>query len=225
MSLASVLSIVTYIKPSTVTDPAITSNVGAGAAGAFIAMIIAFLLTYILGFNETSVSPENDEKKTEKNENFQKSINKETIFSPLKGKVKKLSETKDTVFASGALGKGIVIVPEVGVLTAPADGVVTSIFATKHAIGITSENGAEILIHIGIDTVQLEGKYFETMVQENDKVKKGDMLIKFDIEKIKNEGFSLDTPIVISNSDEYMDVLAVDKDEINNMEQLLTLIK
>ena len=225
MSLASVLSIVTYIKPSTVTDPAITSNVGAGAAGAFIAMIIAFLLTYILGFNEASVSPENDEKKTEENENFQKSINKETIFSPLKGKVKKLSETKDTVFASGALGKGIVIVPEVGVLTAPADGAVTSIFATKHAIGITSENGAEILIHIGIDTVQLEGKYFETMVQENDKVKKGDMLIKFDIEKIKNEGFSLDTPIVISNSDEYMDVLAVDKDEINNMEQLLTLIK
>ena len=229
MSLASVLSIVTYIKPGTMTDPAITSNVGAGAAGAFIAMIIAFLLTYILGFNDvgTEKASKNDEneKEIKRNDDFQKSISKETIYSPLKGKVKKLSETKDTVFASGALGKGIVITPETGELTSPADGVVTSVFVTKHAIGITSANGAEILIHIGIDTVQLEGKYFEALVHENDKVKKGDILIKFDTEKIKNEGYSLDTPIVISNSDEYMDVLAADKENINNMEQLLTLIK
>lgn len=227
MSLASVLSIITYIKPGTVTDPLITSSVGAGAAGAFTAMIIGFVLTYIFGFNEAVSETENTESKNidKEIENFKEVIAKETIYSPLKGKLKKLSETDDTVFASGALGKGAVIVPEKGELTAPADGTVTSIFATKHAIGITSEKGAEILIHIGIDTVQLEGKYFETLVKENDKVKKGDLLIKFDIEKIKSEGFSLDTPIVISNSEEYMDVLAADKEEVETTDQILTLIK
>jgi PTS system beta-glucosides-specific IIC component len=229
MSLASILSIVTYIKPGTVTDPSITSSVGAGAAGAFVALIIGFLLTYILGFNDVDNNSGKNENKSEsiKKEqgNFQDGINKETIYSPLKGNVKKLSETEDTVFASGALGKGLVIEPLKGELTSPVDGTVTSIFTTKHAIGITSENGAEILIHIGIDTVQLEGKFFETFVKENDKIKKGDLLIKFDIKKIKEKGFSLDTPIVISNSEEYMDVLTTDKEEINNTEQLLTLIK
>ena len=227
MSLASVLSIVTYIKPGTITDPAITSNVGAGAAGAFIAMIIAFLLTYILGFDDIDKTEENNQsdEREEVKDSFKDSINKETIYSPLKGRVKKLSETEDTVFASGALGKGVVIIPETGELRAPADGVITSIFTTKQAIGITTVNGAEVLIHLGIDTVQLGGKYFEAVAKENDKVKKGDLLIKFDMEKIIDEGFSMDTPVVISNSEEYMDVLAADKDEIDMEEQLLTLIK
>lgn len=228
MSLASVLSIFTYIKPSSVTDPAITSSATMGAIGSIVALVIAFLLTYILGFkdieSDTGESFETTEKET-KNTASTGSIDRITILSPLEGKTKKLSETEDAVFASGSLGKGIVIVPEKGELVSPVDGIVSSVFSTKHAIGIISNEGAEVLIHIGIDTVQLNGKYFESFIKENDKVKKGDLLIKFNIENIKNEGFSLDTPVIITNSDDYMDILPTEKEEINFLETLLTLIK
>lgn len=126
-----------------------------------------------------------------------------TITSPLAGEVKELSQATDPVFAQGLMGRGVVIVPSQGELVSPVNGRVTVFFPTKHAIGILSDEGVEILIHIGMDTVNLEGKGFEGYVSQGDKVKVGDKLISFDIDMIKKAGYVTETPVIITNSDSY----------------------
>lgn len=126
-----------------------------------------------------------------------------TITSPLAGEVKELSQATDPVFAQGLMGRGVVIVPSQGELVSPVNGTVTVFFPTKHAIGILSDEGVEILMHIGMDTVNLEGKGFEDYVSQGDKVKVGDKLISFDIDMIKKAGYVTETPVIITNSDKY----------------------
>ena len=126
-----------------------------------------------------------------------------TITSPLAGEVKELSQATDPVFAQGLMGRGVVIVPSQGELVSPVNGRVTVFFPTKHAIGILSDEGVEILMHIGMDTVNLEGKGFEGYVSQGDKVKAGDKLISFDIDMIKKAGYVTETPVIITNSDKY----------------------
>lgn len=126
-----------------------------------------------------------------------------TITSPLAGEVKELSQATDPVFAQGLMGHGVVIVPSQGELVSPVNGRVTVFFPTKHAIGILSDEGVEILMHIGMDTVNLEGKGFEGYVSQGDKVKVGDKLISFDIDMIKKAGYVTETPVIITNSDKY----------------------
>jgi len=126
-----------------------------------------------------------------------------TITSPLAGEVKELSQATDPVFAQGLMGRGVVIVPSQGELVSPVNGTVTVFFPTKHAIGILSDEGVEILMHIGMDTVNLEGKGFEGYVSQGDKVKVGDKLISFDIDMIKKAGYVTETPVIITNSDSY----------------------
>ena len=126
-----------------------------------------------------------------------------TITSPLAGEVKELSQATDPVFAQGLMGRGVVIVPSQGDLVSPVNGRVTVFFPTKHAIGILSDEGVEILMHIGMDTVNLEGKGFEGYVSQGDKVKVGDKLISFDIDIIKKAGYVTETPVIITNSDSY----------------------
>ena len=126
-----------------------------------------------------------------------------TITSPLAGEVKELSQATDPVFAQGLMGRGVVIVPSQGELVSPVNGTVTVFFPTKHAIGILSDEGVEILMHIGMDTVNLEGKGFEGYVSQGDKVKVGDKLISFDIDMIKKAGYVTETPVIITNSDRY----------------------
>ena len=126
-----------------------------------------------------------------------------TITSPLAGEVKELSQATDPVFAQGLMGRGVVIVPRQSELVSPVNGRVTVFFATKHAIGILSDEGVEILMHIGMDTVNLEGKGFEGYVSQGDKVKVGDKLISFDIDMIKKAGYVTETPVIITNSDKY----------------------
>ena len=126
-----------------------------------------------------------------------------TITSPLAGEVKELSQATDPVFAQGLMGRGVVIVPSQGELVSPVNGRVTVFFPTKHAIGILSDEGVEILMHIGMDTVNLEGKGFEGFVSQGDKVKAGDKLISFDIDMIKKAGYVTETPVIITNSDKY----------------------
>lgn len=126
-----------------------------------------------------------------------------TITSPLAGEVKELSQATDPVFAQGLMGRGVVIVPSQGELVSPVNGRVTVFFPTKHAIGILSDEGGEILMHIGMDTVNLEGKGFEGYVSQGDKVKVGDKLISFDIDMIKKAGYVTETPVIITNSDKY----------------------
>ena len=126
----------------------------------------------------------------------------------------------DGVFSEGLLGKGISIEPTVGRAVSPVNGVVSTVFDTKHAIGLTSDDGVETLIHIGIDTVKLNGEHFNAHVKPGDKVKVGDLLVEFDIEKIKEAGYPTITPIIITNTDSYEDVevlaegLSKEKDEL-----------
>ncbi|WP_366561221.1 beta-glucoside-specific PTS transporter subunit IIABC [Bacillus velezensis] len=127
----------------------------------------------------------------------------EIIHSPIKGEVKALSEVNDSVFSGGMMGKGFAILPEEGAAVSPVEGRVTAVFKTKHAIGITSTRGAEVLIHIGLDTVRLDGRHFEMHVKEGDTVAPGDLLITFDIDEIKAAGFDVITPVIITNKDQY----------------------
>lgn len=150
----------------------------------------------------------------------------ETIYSPIKGKIVKLENVLDEAFSSGAVGKGIAIEPsEDGKVFAPFDGVIETAFPTKHAIGLTSDKGAEILIHIGMDTVKLDGKYFTSHIEEGQKIKKGDLLMEFDTEKIKEAGYSAITPIVITNFENYGDIEETSADYINVGDILLNIKK
>ncbi|MDM8274818.1 beta-glucoside-specific PTS transporter subunit IIABC [Enorma phocaeensis] len=135
----------------------------------------------------------------------------DVVASPLTGSVSPLSETPDAVFASGALGKGVVIEPTEGVLRSPFDGTVTAVYPSKHAIGVTSDSGVECLIHIGIDTVNLGGKHFEMAVEQGQHVQAGDTLLTFDIDAIKAAGYSVVSPVIISNTASYLDVFPVNE--------------
>lgn len=150
----------------------------------------------------------------------------ETIYSPMKGKIVKLENVLDEAFSSGAVGKGIAIEPsEDGKVFAPFDGVIETAFPTKHAIGLTSDKGAELLIHIGMDTVKLDGKYFTSHIEEGQKIKKGDLLMEFDAEKIKEAKYSVITPIVITNFENYGNIEETSADYINVGDILLNIKK
>lgn len=132
--------------------------------------------------------------------------NEFTVHAPMKGRCVGIKEVSDPVFSDEILGKGVAIVPEEGTVYAPADGVVSAAFPTGHAVAITTGQGVEILIHVGLDTVNLNGKYFETFVQADQRVKKGDMLLRADLEKIKAEGYDVITPVIICNSDVFSEI-------------------
>ena len=149
---------------------------------------------------------------------------KDTVLSAcLNGTVVPLAEVKDEAFASGALGDGIAIEPIDGELVAPADGEISSTFETHHAVGMTTADGAELLMHIGIDTVKLGGKHFTYLVNEGDKVRKGQPLIRFDIEAIKAEGYPVTTPLIVCNTDEYAAVTPKASGTVKQGDALLEL--
>lgn len=209
----------------------IDTSVGIDRAfyGALIAMVVAFVLGFLLlwltGFKDENVNGGDKNKQENKEEVKQDPLTKqEVIVSPLKGEVTELSKVEDEAFSTGLLGKGIAIKPVEGKVVAPANGVVTTFFPTGHALGITTDNGTEILIHVGMDTVQLEGKCFTPRVKQGDKIKAGDVLLEFDIDKIKESGFSTITPVIITNSDNYLDIIETDKKDINYKEDLLTVV-
>ena len=149
---------------------------------------------------------------------------KDTVLSAcLNGTVVPLAEVKDEAFASGALGDGIAIEPIDGELVAPADGEISSTFETHHAVGMTTVDGAELLMHIGIDTVKLGGKHFTYLVSEGDKVKKGQPLIRFELEAIKAEGYPVTTPLIVCNTDDYAAVAAKASGTVKQGDALLEL--
>ena len=141
----------------------------------------------------------------------------------MKGKVVKLNDVADAAFASGMLGQGVAIAPEEGILYAPIDGKVSALFPTGHAIGITSETGAEMLIHVGMDTVQLQGKGFTPLVAVGDSIKQGQKLLEFDMNLIQEAGYSLVTPILITNSDTFTDIVPTEDTEVQVGSVLITV--
>lgn len=208
--------------------------------GLMIAMAVSFVLGFVLqiALGKKSVDADYDEKqakavqevanqadviaKAAPASNTDLNVSTELV-SPLDGELLPLSEVKDEVFSSGAMGEGVAIEPSQGVLHAPADGKVVMTFPTGHAIGMKTKDGAEILMHIGMDTVNLQGKGFETLVDKGDEVKAGDELVKFDIDEIHSAGYIVTTSIVVTNSKDYEKVSVVRQGEVKVGQEILDL--
>lgn len=159
------------------------------------------------------------------NKESEKELSSDTVYCPLNGTVLPLSKVPDEAFSTGVLGVGGAIVPNEGKLYAPLDGTVEKVYDTVHAVNLRGNSGCELLLHIGIDTVKLKGRHFKAHVKTGQSVKKGDLLISFDIDKIKAEGYCLITPIVVCNSDEYESVNLTENDEANVGESFLEVVK
>ncbi|PAD91400.1 beta-glucoside-specific PTS transporter subunit IIABC [Shouchella clausii] len=207
-------------------------GIDTGFWGAIISMPVAFgigfILTYLFAGIHKEVTPvergANTEPASPAFPPKDKEVAGETLASPLRGQAIPLERIKDEAFASAALGKGIAILPTEGKVFAPADGTITALFPTNHAIGMTTDNGAELLIHVGMDTVQLQGKYFSSHVKQGEHVEKGQLLIEFDMENIQQAGFMLDTPIVVTNHEHYT-VITTEETNVHVGDHLLTLEK
>lgn len=197
------------------------SNVVNAVICIIIAFIASFVITFFMGFKE-DVKKETKKEVEEKKE----ALNKISIVvSPMSGKVVPLSEVNDEVFSKGIMGKGVAILPEDKEVKAPFNGVVNTVFPTKHAIGLTSDDGVEVIIHVGLDTVELEGKPFTTHVKDGDRVEKGQLLLEADLETIKSAGYDCVTPIIITNSNNYVDVIETDLTQIKSQVELMKVFK
>ena len=223
-SFISIFSFLQLIPPT-----GINEKFYAVVFGSLISFGVSTTVTYLFGIPKDKKAadenqPQNNEDKKQTDE--VKQVDTITISSPMTGKVIPLSQVNDPTFAGELMGKGSAIIPTIGQALAPEDGEVVSLFRTKHAIGFVTHSGAEILIHIGIDTVKLDGQHFEAHVEAGSKVKKGDLLVSFDIDAIKQAGFEVTTPIIITNSDDYKDVQTIFmQDDIQAGDALLALNK
>lgn len=213
MAGLGVFGIPGMINPENPTGSLVTAVVII-VASVIAGFVVAFLTYKDAGSNE----PKIEEKKTELK------VKKEVVASPLTGKVVPLTEVKDEAFSGELLGKGVAVDPTEGNVVAPCNGTVTTLFPTKHAIGIVTENGAELLIHLGLDTVKLEGEHFTAHIAQGDKVKKGQLMVTVDLEAVKAAGYSMVTPIIVTNTPDYLDVVAMSSTSVNKEEELLTLI-
>lgn len=197
----------TLLSTSILTLP---GYIGKGFAGFCIACAIAYfgsaIVTYLFGFQDNMILEPDKNSIAEDAGTVISGKQEAEIKSPVNGKVILLSEVKDEAFAAEALGKGIAIVPLDGKICAPCDGVVSALFPTGHAVGITSAEGAEVLIHVGMDTVKLNGAGFTVHVSEGQRIKAGDLLMEADLEVIKRAGYDTTTPVIITNTEEYSEV-------------------
>lgn len=186
-----------------------------------VTVVSTFIITYVIGF-EDPVEEDGEEMLEEKvTIPLNTGLN---IVSPLEGHMIELSQVNDVTFSSGVMGNGVAIIPTKGQVVAPFDGTIDVFFKTHHAIGLRSETGVELLIHVGLDTVNLEGKYFTPHRKQGDTIKTGDVILEFDIEKIKKAGYELVTPIIITNSQQFMDIIVKKKDVVTANDQVLAII-
>ena len=181
--------------------------------GTLVAMAVSFILTFITYKDDAPAQTTTKNVKTANN-----------VASPMKGNVKALAESEDEAFASGALGEGLAIEPTEGKLYAPFDGEIVTFFPTGHAIGLKSADGVELLIHVGMDTVKLNGEGFTPKAKQGDHVKKGDLLLEFDIAKIKAAGYSIVSPVIVTNTDDYADVIPTDAASVNAGDEAIIIL-
>ncbi|RKL64806.1 PTS beta-glucoside transporter subunit EIIBCA [Salipaludibacillus neizhouensis] len=195
-------------------DPANSKN--------FIFALVGLLISLIVSFGITFISWKDDKQQTKDpiNKKATSTVGTINIKQPIEGKVIPLSEVSDDVFSTKVMGEGIAVIPSTGELYAPVGGEIKMVFNTNHALGLEIANGIELLFHIGIDTVQLGGKYFESHVKIGDKVKAGDLLVKFDLNKIVEEGYDPTTITVVTNKDQFT-VKVADSKAVNNNEALM----
>ena len=212
--------------------------------GCAVAAVIAIVLIQIVGFDDPvaktenaaagqisaeedvkvieTVDTENATAQTTGSENTETTA--KTVDSPLIGQVIPLSEVNDPVFSSEAMGKGCAVIPSEGKVFAPFDGTIVGLLDSHHAVGMESENGIEILIHVGMDTVKLGGKHFTCHIEDGQQVKKGQLLLEFDMDAIKAEGYEIVTPVIITNSDEFTEITTEAAGQVKNGDKLLTLM-
>ncbi|MGM5692291.1 beta-glucoside-specific PTS transporter subunit IIABC [Streptococcus suis] len=194
------------------------SNITNAMIAAAISIIVTFILAYFLGIDE--------ETSTINLEKVAPGISsRKTVFSPLSGQILPLEKVNDATFSKKMLGEGVAIIPKDGKVYAPFDGAVTSLFPTKHAIGLTSDEGVELLIHFGLETVELKGRGFVSHVSDGEKVEKGQLMLEVDVEMLVAEGYDIVTPVVVTNTQEYLDVLLLStKEEVNYADDLLAVL-
>ncbi|MEW4353900.1 beta-glucoside-specific PTS transporter subunit IIABC [Streptococcus pneumoniae] len=191
-----------------------------------VAIVVSFVAQMIVPVPNLYDNDKNRVQDTSsETEELSKDIKGEEIASPLFGKVVRLEDVPDPVFASGAMGKGVAIDPVDGLVLSPVKATVSLIFPTNHAIGLVTENGAEILIHIGMDTVSLAGKGFKSFVQVGDSVDVGQKLIEFDINMIKDANLPIITPVIVTNTQQFTDILATEKYAVEAGDDLLRTVK
>ena len=183
--------------------------------GCAVAAVIAIVLIQIVGFDDPASKTENAVADT---------TAAKTVDSPLTGQIIPLSEVNDPVFSSEAMGKGCAVIPLEGKVFAPFDGTIVGLLDSHHAVGMESENGIEILIHVGMDTVKLGGKHFTCHIEDGQQVKKGQLLLEFDMDAIKAEGYEIVTPVIITNSDEFTEITTEVAGRVKNGDKLLKLI-
>ena len=209
-----------FVYPSLVSPDGNFMNMYVAFIGTVLAIVLSFTIQMFVPIPTLYAKKEN---KAVVEDGEKASVKKQILVSPIAGKVIPLSDTPDAVFASGAMGKGVAIEPSVGEVVAPADGVIRLLFPTNHAIGLATDDGAELLIHVGMDTVALDGKGFTAHVTQGSKVKKGQLLLSFDIEAIKEAGYPVTTPIIVTNTADYAKVDVVAEGQIEVGTQLLEL--
>ena len=211
---------IVYVFPALTTLPAFLGETFIYyVIGITLAFVITAVITYFLGIDEKD-DIEIHEKNSSNAENEAEDI---IIKSCIEGEAIELSKVKDEAFASGSIGKGVGIIPAKGILYAPADGEISTVFVTGHAVGMVTNRDAEILMHIGINTVEMDGEGFVKKVKDGQKVKAGDVLIEFDIEKIKKAGYDTTTMMVISNSEEYSDIGVLNLGEVKQNNDILII--
>ena len=190
--------------------------------GAAISFFGAIALVQIVGIGEKETNEEKQDKKIEEGQPIL-NVGVKEVKSPISGKVIALEKVNDPVFSSGAMGKGIAIEPMDNKVYAPFNGTIEFIAETKHAIGLLSEDGVEVLIHVGMDTVKMQGRGFNVKTSVNSKIKAGDLLLEFDRNAIEKEGYSLITPVVITNADNYEDNVLCINEEVKNGREIINL--
>lgn len=201
-----IFSVVNFISPK-------------GNATGMIVSLIAGAVSLVVGFVLTMIFYKTNDQQVENKEVTK--LEEETILAPIKGEIKPIEESSDAAFASGALGKGVVILPEEGKVYAPVTGTVTVLFPSLHAIGITSDAGVELLIHIGINTVQLNGEGFTAHIKQGDQIKQGQLLVEFDMNKIKEAGYTLETPVLVTNYADLKEVKNTNASSVQLQETLM----
>ncbi len=203
--------------------PAVLLYIGDDTMSYFINIIIALIISIAVTAVLTFILSLKFEKKDPTDREDKQTLKEEVIMAPVEGEVLPLAKADDEVFASKALGEGVVIEPSSGSVVAPFDGKVVTLFPTKHAIGLVSPNGAEVLIHIGVNTVELNGKYFESFVKQGDEVKAGQPMVTFDPQSIKKAGYSAQVMVLVTNTAAYQNVSVLHEGNTRSKELLLKL--
>lgn len=198
-----------------------SANIINACIGAVIAFVVSFIAAWIIGFDDPV---EEGKEEIAAIETVDRLVEKVEIACPINGEVIALEQVEDETFASGIIGKGVAIIPTDGKVVSPINGTVQTIFKTKHAIGLLSDEGVEVLIHIGMDTVQLNGEHFIAHIKDGDRVKVGDPLVDVDLEAVKAKGYETVTPVIVTNSDKYLDIVGKCDEKAKVGETVITIL-